>query len=115
MGGHYVRSLYVMSSKGEILNIQFKGACVQAWGDFIKNNDKRLSKQWVVIKSTNEGKKGSVTYWTPIFEFSDSLTSDEAKKADEKYNEVETHIKGEKSATDDTPIDELVSDSDLPF
>jgi len=113
-GGNYVRSIYIMTTNGEILNLQFKGSSVQAWGDFTQKALSRLGDEWVSITGAIEAKKGKVTYSTPVFDFSGSLTKDQVKLADEKYEIVLAHATGASAAVEHEEI-ENVTDSDLPF
>ncbi len=115
-GGHYSRSIYVMTERGALVNINLKGASVQAWGDFTQKTLDRLSKEWVSVTSANEATKGKVTYSTPNFEFAGTLSTDKASIADKLYDELVDYFKGGKAAVEHETISEVIEEqSDLPF
>ena len=116
----YVQSIYLMTSKGDLLNLRLQGAAYSEWLEFGKKSQKRLFDEWVTITGAKEGKKGSVTYSVPVFEFSGSLDSESDKKAEELYDQVKAYIDRSPSAT--VPADNnkpVVADQeeedDLPF
>lgn len=92
-GGHYVKSIYIMLEDGSLANIQLKGAAVQKWGEFTQKTRNRLPDEWIIVKDTLEGKKGAVKFYTPNFTFDGSLNEDQANKADECFNNLETYLK----------------------
>ena len=92
-GGHYVKSIYVMLEDGTLANLQLKGSAVQEWGEFTKKTRNRLPDEWVVVKSTKEGKKGAVKYSMPEFNFERSLSDAEVEQADEVFTVLEAYLK----------------------
>ena len=92
VGGHYVKSIYIMSESGEIYNLQLKGSAVQMWGDFTKKTRSRLSDEWVSVTGADERKKGSIEYSVPIFKYGQSLCEDDCKNADEVYAVLDMYI-----------------------
>jgi len=92
-GGHYVKSIYVMLEDGTLANLQLKGSAVQEWGEFTKKTRNRLPDEWVVVKSTKDGKKGAVKYSMPEFNFERSLNDSEVEQADEAFNILEAYLK----------------------
>jgi hypothetical protein len=71
-GGHYVKSIYIMLEDGTLANLQLKGSAVQQWGEFTNKNRTRLPDEWVVVKTTKDGKKGAVKFSMPEFAFEKS-------------------------------------------
>lgn len=69
-GGHFVASLYIAYKDGneyKLGNLQLKGAALSAWMEFKKANRKEVYEQAIAIKGHTEGKKGSVTFFSPVF------------------------------------------------
>lgn len=92
-GGRYVKSVYAITDDGEIVNIQLKGSNMSEWIEFTKKTRNRLSDEWVEFSESNEGSKNSrIKYFVPIFKFAGSLNKEEAKMADEKYNELQAYF-----------------------
>jgi hypothetical protein len=92
-GGHYVKSIYIMLEDGTLANLQLKGSAVQQWGEFTNKNRTRLPDEWVVVKTTKDGKKGAVKFSMPEFAFEKSLSESEMVMADEVFNTLETYLK----------------------
>mgnify|MGYP000573820560 CR=1 FL=1 len=92
-GAHYVKSIYIMLEDGSLANLQLKGASCQSWGDFTNKNRSRLPDEWVTVKSSLEGKKGAVKYYTPNFEFEKPLSETEMDLADNAFAILETYLK----------------------
>ena len=92
-GGHYVKSIYIMLEDGSIANIQLKGSAVQSWGEFTQKTRSRLADEWVTVKTAKEGKKGSVKFHVPVFEFDHSLSEAEANLADDAFDVLEAYFK----------------------
>lgn len=109
-GGHYVKSLYIMTEENEVWNIQLKGSAVSEWSEFTKKSRSRLFYEWVLIESADERKKGAVNYTVPIFQYNTSLSEEEGKKADEVYAVVETYMNAYLDANkikEITPLDNV--------
>jgi hypothetical protein len=92
-GGHYTKSIYVMLEDGSLANISLKGSGVQKWGDFTQKTRNRLADEWVIVASTEDGKKGAVKFSTPSFSFANSISDEEANMADEAFNILESYLK----------------------
>ena len=117
-GGHYVKSIYIMTEDGEIWNLQLKGSTVQQWGEFTQKTRSRLSDEWVEVTEAEERKKGSIKYSVPIFMFNTSLNSEEGKTADKVYAALELYMNSYLDSKEVEKADEemeLVKDDDLPF
>lgn len=126
-GGHYVKSIYIMTEDGEIWNLQLKGSAVQQWGDFTQKTKSRLGDEWVEVTGADQRKKGSIKYSVPIFTFNTSLSEDEGEQADLAYATLETYIKDyleDKAISNKVDeeldlvqdiVDENKIDNDLPF
>lgn len=91
-GIKYTESLYVAYKEGKDLklcNFQIKGAALKPWLDFVKEN-----KIWEIaasIKSSVQGKKGGVKYFSPVF--TPVKVSEEANaKAIELDKEIELFL-----------------------
>jgi hypothetical protein len=73
-GGKYHRSIYAVTNELEIINISFKGAAVSEYSDFInENGDNFFTQNWVEVAEVVEGKKGSITYTSPVFKKSTAI------------------------------------------
>jgi len=92
-GGHYVKSIYIMLEDGTLANLQLKGSAVQEWGLFTQKTRSRLADEWVIVKSTKDGKKGAVKFSMPEFSFEKSLSEAEAEMADDCFNILEAYLK----------------------
>ncbi len=92
-GGHYVKSIYIMTENGQLANIQLKGSSTQAWGEFTKANKSKLTENWIEVNSATEAKKGSVKYSTPNFTIGNALSDKESKQADENFDTLEAYLK----------------------
>ncbi len=110
-GGHYVKSIYIMTEQNEIWNIQLKGSAVSEWSEFTKKTRSRLGDEWVIVESAEDRKKGAVNYSVPVFKFNVSLSDDEAVNADEVYNTLELYMR---SYLDAKEIKEEKPFSDIP-
>ena len=118
-GAHYVKSIYVMLEDGSLANLQLKGASCQSWGDFTNKNRQRLPDEWVTVKSSLEGKKGAVKYYTPVFEFDKSLSENEMHQADEAFGTLEAYLKTYLSKSEpvisEIEVIDPVDEDDLEF
>jgi len=90
--GSFTFSIYIMTSKGVLANISFKGTSAGAWFNFTKKTRARLGDEWISIDGFTEGKTGSVTYYTPTMSFSGVIDNESALIADEKYKEIESYL-----------------------
>lgn len=126
-GGHYVKSIYIMTEDNEIWNLQLKGSAVSEWGEFTKKSKSRLFDEWVEVTEAEERKKGSIKYSVPVFMYNTSLTEAEGNKADEVYKILEVYMNAYLDAKtidqDDKTIEEAEAlinqefpvEDDLPF
>lgn len=85
-GGHYVKSVYVMTVEGEVWNLQLKGAVVQEWGEVFNKCQSRFADEWVMLDKVDKRKKGRVEYTVPVFKFDGVTSNDDAKQADQCYD-----------------------------
>lgn len=91
-GGKYYRSVYVVSSEGEIINLQFKGAVVSAYSDFMNEHEGKIESAWVEVNSAEDKKKGATKYSVPVFTIGSLFTKDELNTANEKYLDVANYF-----------------------
>lgn len=70
-GGHFTTNLYIGYKSEEnglaIGSLQFKGAALRAWMEFAKDNRSDLYKKALKITGSESGKKGKITFKTPVF------------------------------------------------
>ena len=87
--------------------------------EFGKKSQKRLLDEWITLSGSKDGKKGSVTYSVPVFEFSGSLDAESDKKAEELYDIVKAYIDKSPPASaevDSVNVDTTQEEDDqLPF
>jgi hypothetical protein len=129
-GGKYCKSVYVMLITGtevELVNFQLHGAsfsgttdekgCRSGWINKKVNTD----QYGVVVKETETGKRGAVTFQAPIFETGWKLTDrqDVYVKAVEMDKTLQKYLKtymnaqvektsiGTEEVSDEPPVDEL--------
>jgi hypothetical protein len=121
-GGKYAKSLYVMTEKGVLLNINLSGIAVSSWIDFASKAGQRLADEWVKFSGTTEGKKGRVTYHMPNFIFDGSLSAAHASKADECFAELKRLLttggkpsEREAEVNAESPALASPGEDDLPF
>ncbi len=127
-GGVYHRSIYCMTDKGEIINLQLKGSAVGGlkaevskskeavlgWSDFysgdrykgIKGVSHLLDNQFFEIKECKEGKKGAVVFSVPNYSVGDVLTKKESKMADECTAVLQKYM--DEYFSEDNPEDVVV-------
>lgn len=106
-GGHYVKSVYVMTVEGEVWNLQLKGAVVQEWGEVFNKCQSRFADEWVTLDKVDKRKKGRVEYTVPVFKFDGVTSNDDAKQADQCYDLLCERLK----IRDEERIAEKVADS----
>ena len=106
-GGHYVKSLYIMTESGEVWNLQLKGAVVQQWGETFNKCMNRLADEWIVIDKVEKKKKGRVEYTVPVFKFAGVTSDEESAMADKCYDALAERLKTDKeerSASEIVPV-----------
>lgn len=115
-GGKYYKSIYAMSEKGSLINISIKGSAVAAWSEFTQKTRSRLSDEWVSITKAEDGKKGSIDYSVPVFEFTGSLNDADSSNADSVYDVIDDYFSAPSArkaeAAEDTADNENVK---VPF
>jgi hypothetical protein len=82
VGGHFVSNVYcAIKIDGELAlaAVQFKGAALNSWVQFSKENRASLYKMAVRCKGFDTGKKGKVEYRTPIFNVMEISPETDAK------------------------------------
>jgi hypothetical protein len=124
-GGHFVANLYIAYRDQEKLvlgALQFKGAALHAWSDFRREHPEEVYKKAVSIIATKEGKKGSVTFQTPIFDLKDvsEKTNTEAKEIDSELQKyLGSYFKRTKVEQVQEPVGATASssaeDDEIPF
>ncbi len=72
-GGHYVKSVYVMTVDGEVWNLQLKGAVVQEWGEVFNKCQSRFADEWVTLDKVDKRKKGRKPTQTNYFDVREEL------------------------------------------
>lgn len=73
-GGCFSTNLYIAIRVGgefKIASIRLAGAALNQWIEFQKASRNLLFEKGVLIKSYTEGKKGNITFRTPVFELVD--------------------------------------------
>jgi len=92
-GGHYSKSIYIMTADGALANIQLKGSATQQWGEFVKANKMSITRTWVNVATATESKKGKVVFSVPNFTVGADIEDEDAKDADAKFDELEAYLK----------------------
>lgn len=114
-GGRYHNSVYVMLEDGSIANLQFKGAGAGEWQTFARQKN-RLIDEWVIVKSSKDGKKGAVKFTTPNFEFDRSISDSENEQAEAAYETIKGYL--DQYFMKNIPVNEPIiisEDEDLEF
>lgn len=88
-GGHFTANCYIACKFGNDLKlcaIQFKGAALNAWVELRRAHGAEMWKQAIKITGAKEGKKGKITFQTPVFEIQalSEETNKEALEIDQK-------------------------------
>lgn len=105
-GANYLRVIYAMTEKGEIIRIGLKGASVggvkkekavdgkdhQGYSDFYKDHSHLLDNQWFIFNGATKGKSGKVNYSIPVFEMGEVLTDEENVRADNAVSILQDFI-----------------------
>jgi hypothetical protein len=91
-GGHFTAVLYCAMKIEDVLSIvsiQFKGAALSAWLEFAKENRANVYKKAIKVKGFTEGKKGKISFRTPVFSLIDvsQETEDAAVECDKTLQE----------------------------
>ena len=110
-GGHYLKSIYIMTEDGSLCQIKLKGSAVQGWGDFTQANRDKLSSCWTEINSAIDGKKGAVTFSTPDFSVGSALNQEQEGLADNVFDSLESYLKAYLVKKEETEEKVLTDDS----
>ncbi len=119
IGGVYYKSIYAMLPSGDVVNIAIKGASVKAWGDFVGQQRSRFASTWVEINSSQDEKKGRVSYSVPFISWGEGLNGAEMKTADDAYETLSKELNRVVNAI--TPIEDedddfsQLADEDVDF
>jgi hypothetical protein len=94
-GGKYMKCVYVMTEKKNLVCLQISGAVLQSFVEFsgTLTKEDKLGR-WINVVGSEDRKKGSVKYSIPVFKAGDFLVSDMFGHADLKYNELMDHFEG---------------------
>jgi hypothetical protein len=116
-GGHYSKSIYIMTEDGALANIQLKGSATQQWGEFVKANRQSITRTWVNVATATESKKGKVVFSVPNFTIGADIEDLDAKDADNKFDELEAYLKTYLAKVDveDIEVEEEPFAVHLPF
>jgi len=115
-GGHYSKSIYIMTEDGALANIQLKGSATQQWGEFVKANRQSITRTWVNVATATESKKGKVVFSVPNFTIGADIEDLDARDADNKFDELESYLKTYLAKVDITEIDvEAEIEEELQF
>jgi len=99
-GGKYYRSVYAVSDTGEIINLQFKGAVVSAYSDFMNENEGKCESSFIEINSFDKKKKGATEYTVPTFEIGAAFTAKQNELANDKYKDIASYFENYKAKTE---------------
>lgn len=117
VGGKYNKSIYAMREDGTVINISFKGAAVQEWGDAFNKAKSRMADEFIVVGSADDRQKGKVKYSVPVFKFEGSLSDAQSKLADAAYDKLEASMNNRvaETATIKATDDFDLTDEDVDF
>lgn len=94
-GGRFNINLYIAYPNPdlEIASLMFRGAAMSAWLEFSndKKNKSDLYTKGITITGNKKGKKGSVTFYTPVFEFT-PIPKEMDDKAGELQKELQSYL-----------------------
>lgn len=90
--GKFTRCVYAMSEDGELIHISMSGGVFSAFKDAIEDNRSEIHERWVRVKEWKAGKKGSVKFMRPVFEFGDPITAEEYNKAAELDTNLQEYL-----------------------
>lgn len=122
MGGQFVSNCYIAfkGTDGALVigSIRFKGAALGAWMEFRKQHRADLFTKGIRIHGATEGKKGRITFYTPIFkvtELSEASNAAATKLDQELQSFLASYLKRTKTeqvqhVRDEAMMDESVYD-----
>lgn len=134
-GGRYTRSIYGMLEDGSIINIQLRGSAVGGlnketainkedvvgWSGFYRGDKKLklkgfshlLDNQFIEVKETADGKKGSVKFSIPVFEIGAVIDKKTDALANKAAAKLQAYITAKFSETNANNI-EVVAPEAVP-
>jgi len=112
-GGHYSKSVYIMTEDGKLSNIQLKGSATKQWGDFVKVNKSRLTQTWVEVASATESKKGKVVFSVPNFTVGADIEDADTNSADLCFDTLEDYLKVYLAKVDAPEVEAEVEEEEL--
>jgi hypothetical protein len=98
LGGHYNLSMYAIVGD-KLVNFAFKGAVLQFWSDFAKDNRKKFLTNYIEITGASDEKKGSVKYSVPVFALGAEIPAKESANADTLYDELKAYLASRKESS----------------
>ena len=115
-GGKYYRSVYAVDENGSIINLQFKGAVVSAYSDFMNENEGKAESAWIEVLDFKEMKKGATKYTVPNFTIGKSFTKDQNETANDCYKDIVDYFdKYTAKSVEVEDASELDDNDDLDF
>lgn len=114
IGGKYCKSIYIMSPKNELLNVQFSGGAVEAWGEFVKANTSEIRQNWLTVSGAEDKVNGTINFSVPVFKLGEKLKTEDIAVIRVKHAEVESYSKGT-SVVSEVEKGITVAEDDLPF
>lgn len=94
VGGKFHANLYIAyreQDQMKIGSIMLKGAALREWMEFSKEHKSELFKKAVQITGSKEGKKGSITYATPVFAMKE-ITEETDNQATELDRQLQIYL-----------------------
>lgn len=114
-GGHYSKSIYIMTEDGALANVQLKGSATQQWGEFVKANKNSITRTWVNVTTATESKKGKVVFSVPNFTVGADIEDVDANDADAKFDELEAYLKTYLAKVDVAEIEVAEPEEELAY
>ncbi len=125
-GGHFTANLYIAikdNNELKIASLQLKGAALNAWIEFVSKNRKAIYQKAITIKDIQQGTKGRVNFFTPVFSISEisEETNNIAKSLDIELQDYLSKYLSKKLETPEPepvqpePVQQTQSFDDLPF
>lgn len=114
VGGKFNRSVYVYHN-GDIINLSFQGAALQAWSNFTNDarKNKSLLDNYILIESAADMKKGSIKYSIPVFSVGTTIAKEDAKKADDCYDSLKKYFDERYKQSDDSEDSDVLADVEV--
>jgi hypothetical protein len=109
LGGNYNTSLYAYLD-GEVVGIFFKGSALSKWADFSRENKKTFLGSYIEVTGALAGKKGAVSFTTPIFQAGGAIDKAVSESAEEAYDQLQAFLKSRK----DTDRSDVMSHPEEP-